>query len=163
MKETTCAFTGHRDVPDSVLPSLKEKLASELLLLIEKGYKSFVAGGAVGFDTIAAESVLELKGKYPDIKLHLVLPCECQDKYWNPLQKKKYKEILTLADSHEYVSIPYTRYCMHQRNRKMVDMSSVVICFFDGGDKGGTASTVKYAEKKGIDLINVYIKSEEAF
>ena len=73
MKEITCCFTGHRDVPAAVLPFLKDRLKSELLLLIEKGYKNFVAGGAIGFDTIAAESVLALREEYSDIKLHLVL------------------------------------------------------------------------------------------
>ncbi|MBE6649717.1 MAG: DUF1273 domain-containing protein [Ruminococcaceae bacterium] len=161
MKEITCCFTGHRDIPYSDLTDLKERLKKELVILIELGYKNFVAGGAIGFDTLAAEAVLDLKSEYSDIKLHLVLPCEGQDKFWTSEQKKKYKAVLSVADSHEYVSIPYTRYCMHQRNRKMVDMSSAVICFFDGGEKGGTASTVKYALKKGIKTVNIYTNPKE--
>ena len=156
MKEKSCCFTGHRRIPALKLITLKKKLKNELITLIEDGYTDFIAGGAIGFDTLAAEAVLELKTDYPHIKLCLVLPCKEQDKYWTVQQKKVYARILSLADSHEYVSESYTRYCMFQRNRKMVDESSVVISFFDGKDKGGTAMTVKYANKKSLPIINLY-------
>lgn len=156
MKEKTCCFTGHRSIPALKLIVLKKKLKNELITLIEGGYTDFITGGAIGFDTLAAEAVLALKKDYPHIKLRLVLPCREQDKYWTAQQKKDYRRILDLADSHEYVSESYTRYCMFQRNKKMVDESSVVISFFDGNDKGGTAMTVSYANKKGIPVINLY-------
>lgn len=36
---------------------------------IQAGYVYFGAGGALGFDTLAAQMVLKLKERYPDIKL----------------------------------------------------------------------------------------------
>ncbi len=156
MKNATCCFTGHRDIPLSRLDEVKDTLKREITALIENGYTRFVAGGAIGFDTLAAKSVLELKKDFTHITLHLVLPCHGQDKYWTDEQKAEYVHILDNADSNEYVSQSYTRYCMHERNRKMVDMSSAVIAFYDGGEKGGTAMTVKYAIHKGINTVNIF-------
>lgn len=156
MKEKTCCFTGHRDVSALKLPALKIRLKKEIEKLIDDGYETFVAGGAIGFDTLSAQAVLKLKKSYPHIKLHLALPCENQDKYWTESQKAEYARIFEEADSHEYVSRSYTRYCMFQRNRRMVDLSSAVIAYYDGEDKGGTAMTVKYAMQKQINIINIY-------
>jgi uncharacterized phage-like protein YoqJ len=40
----------------------------------KNGARFFYAGGAVGFDTIAAEAVLSLKAELPDIVLIIVVP-----------------------------------------------------------------------------------------
>ncbi len=156
MKNVTCCFTGHRDIPLSKLDAVNCALKKEITALIENGYTCFVAGGAIGFDTLAAKCVLELKKNFPEITLHLALPCHGQEKYWTDGQKKEYANILDSADSFEYVSQTYTRYCMFQRNRRMVELSSAVIAYYDGGDKGGTAMTVKYAAQKGVRTINIF-------
>ena len=155
MKDITCCFTGHRQLP-SELSALEKRLTETVTSLISDGYVNFVAGGAIGFDTLAAKVVLKLKVQFPHISLRLVLPCKEQDKYWTDAQKKEYARLLEQADSHEYVCEGYTRYCMHQRNRKMVDTSSSVVAFYNGDGKGGTASTVKYANQKGVKVINVF-------
>ena len=41
------------------------------------------AGGALGFDTLAAQTVLEMKKEYPQLRLILVLPCENQTRGWH--------------------------------------------------------------------------------
>lgn len=68
-------------------------LEKELINLIEKGYCYFGAGGALGFDTVAAQTVLHLKEKYPHIKLILVLPCIDQAKSWSHVDKVVYEDI----------------------------------------------------------------------
>jgi len=42
---------------------------------------------------------------------------------------------------------------MHKRNRHLVDNSSVCVCYLNK-ENGGTAYTVDYAGKKGLELIN---------
>ena len=42
-------------------------------LLVSKGFKYFGTGGALGFDTIAAQVVLSVKATNPEVKLILVL------------------------------------------------------------------------------------------
>ena len=63
-KEKTVCFSGHRDMKESA-DKLESRLSETVKKLIEKGYTSFVTGGARGFDTLAAETVLKLKETYP--------------------------------------------------------------------------------------------------
>ncbi len=53
-----------------------------------------------------------------------------------------------------YISQKYTPDCMLRRNRHLVDYSSVCICYLNK-TTGGTAYTVKYAQKCGLQIINI--------
>ena len=79
----TCAFTGHRPKglgypeSDGRCTALKEKLRSLIVKLIEEeGVTHFISGMAQGVDMYAAEIVLELKEKYPQITLECAIPYE---------------------------------------------------------------------------------------
>lgn len=154
MKEKTCCFTRHRDIPLIQLPIIKNKLKNTIIEYIEKGYCYFGAGGALGFDTLAAQTVLKLKETYPQIKLILVLPCLTQTRGWKEADVKEYERIKSLADKVVYTSQEYTRGCMFKRNRHLVDFSSLCIAYLTK-DEGGTAYTVKYAKQNGLNIINL--------
>ena len=109
---------------------------------------------ALGFDTLAAQTVLELKTEHPDVKLILVLPCLSQTRGRSARDIEIYEEIKSKADQVIYTSQEYTRGCMHKRNRHLVDNSSVCICYLTEST-GGTAYTVNYAKEKGLMTINV--------
>jgi len=150
-----CCFTGHRIIPNAEREEIKERLKSTLVSLIEKkGVTLFIAGGALGFDTMAALEVLSLRERYPEIKLRLAIPCENQTKGWKEKDILLYEEIMSQADDVVYTSRTYTSGCMHIRNRYMVDSSDFCVAYMTKAS-GGTAYTVKYAEKKGVEVINV--------
>ena len=65
MKKRTCCFTGHRRLSAEQAEVVKVKLKYTLTEMIKAGYLYFGAGGALGFDTLAALTVLELKKEYP--------------------------------------------------------------------------------------------------
>lgn len=92
MKNITCCFTGHRRIPLSKRKAVVQRLKTELSALINNGYQFFMAGGALGFDTIAAQTVLDLKEKYPHIKLILVLPCPNQTRGWKEKDKRIFNQ-----------------------------------------------------------------------
>ena len=152
MKSRTACFTGHRRIPQD--RNLSKALHDTILQLINAGYCYFGAGGALGFDTLAAETVLALKTKFPHIKLILVLPCLTQANGWSMADKKRYAEIKQAADKVVYTSQNYSFGCMHKRNRHLVDNSSVCVCYLTEA-KGGTFYTVNYAREKGLQVINV--------
>ena len=154
MKEKTCCFTGHRDIPSGAYQHIFNKTEETVEILIKKGYLYFGAGGALGFDTIAAFSVLKLKERYPDIRLILVLPCYSQTRGWSSEDVRIYENIKEQADQVDYTSEEYTRGCMHKRNRHLVDNSSACIAYLTE-DKGGTAYTVDYAQKHGLVVYNI--------
>ena len=93
MRNQTCCFTGHRNIPVELRSPISEILKTTIISCIEQGYLYFGAGGALGFDTLAAQTVLDLKCLYPSIKLILVLPCRDQASRWTTDDKTVYKRI----------------------------------------------------------------------
>lgn len=153
LKNQTCCFTGHRNITGSVF-ILKLRLRRAIISLIKKGVIYFGSGGAIGFDTLAALTVLELKKHYPQIKLIMILPCRNQELKWSEKDKKQYYNILERCDKKTYVSEHYYRGCMHKRNRYLVDNSRYCIAYLNQGT-GGTFYTVNYAIDNHIEVINL--------
>lgn len=159
-KETAVCFTGHRHIEGSELEEISARLYSAVCNLILRGYNTFICGGAIGFDTLAADCIISFKKRFPHIKLVLALPCRDQTVKWNNLSDiAKYKSILGAADSVYYASPLYTDGCMLERNRLMVDSSSVCIAYMKH-KRGGTAYTYKYAKSIGLRIINLYDNSD---
>lgn len=152
--KTICCFTGHRTIPSAHLEQLYALLDREILTLYKKGVRIFRAGGAVGFDTIAALRVLYLKSQGYDLFLSLILPCKDQTSNWPRSAVLDYNFVLSRADSVEYVSESYNRFCMLKRDRALVDGSGYCIAYLTE-NRGGTAYTVSYALKNGVSLINL--------
>ena len=89
---------------------------AEVEALILQGYKYFAAGGARGFDTIAAKVVVELKQAYPDIHLVLVLPFQnqyLQEKTWSDEEISDYQELQRQASTVVVLSEGYCRGIYH--------------------------------------------------
>ena len=154
MKSKTCCFSGYRKIPSTLNSDVYIETEKAIETLIKEVYCCFGSGGALGFDTIAAISVIKLRRKYPFIRLILVLPCLSQTRNWNFEDKQTYEKIKKSADKVVYVSKQYTSDCMLRRNRHLVDNSSVCICYLTD-QSGGTACTVNYAEEKGLRIINI--------
>ena len=155
IKERSVCFSGHRTVRKFEEEALRDKLSRAVDIYIRRGFDTFICGGAVGFDTMAARMVIDKKKLRPNLKLVLALPCRDQTSKWTKLEDLvAYKEILGAADEVVYTSVFYTSGCMHARNRYMVDSSSVCVAY-KHSDRGGTAYTVDYATKKGLEVINL--------
>ncbi len=154
-KSKVACFSGHRKLPQNYT-QLTADLESAIVSLIERGVVFFGAGGALGFDMLAEETVLRLKEQYPQIRLVLVLPCppEQQTLKWNSEQKRRYYDIIERADKVRVLSDRYTSSCMLDRNRHMVDNSGYLICYLRE-NTGGTSYTVRYAESVGVEVIRI--------
>lgn len=53
MKEKTVCLSGHRNIPEEKYEEIQSQLLHILSGLIQKGYRFFGTGGALGFDTMA--------------------------------------------------------------------------------------------------------------
>jgi len=156
-----CAFTGHRpkkfpwgyDEADDRCVALKKALAEQIGKLVDAGYTDFLSGMAEGTDTWAALAVLALKKGNPTLRLHCVLPCEGQANQWSASARELYSSILEQADSVVYVSQEYDKDCMLKRNRYLVDHAACLLAVYNGERRGGTAMTVRYAQKLGREII----------
>lgn len=157
IREKTCCFTGHRVIPKEELLPLRMRLRREIRRLHEeRGIEIFLAGGALGFDTLAAQEVLLARdmGVEP-IYLVLVLPCLEQAANWPLKDARLYEELITQADEVIYTGDLYTEGCMHVRNRYVVDHSALCLAYCKNDRRGGTAYTVHYAERQGLEIINL--------
>ncbi len=165
-----CAFTGHRpkkfpwgyDETDSRCVVLKKKLAAEIAKLTENGYTNFFSGMAEGADTWAAQAVLAMKKENPALMLNCILPCEGQADNWSTSAQKRYFSILEQADNIVYVSRKYSKDCMLKRNRYLVDYAACLLAIYNGEWRGGTAMTVRYANKLGREIIILNPRAGEA-
>ena len=123
----------------------------------ELGVRVFRAGGALGFDTMAALAVIDMKKKFPDVRLELILPCRDQSDVWSERDKVIYRHIISCADSVTYAEEKYTSSCMFKRNRMLVDGSDCCIAYCNGSNgRSGTGYTVDYARSKGVEVTNIY-------
>ena len=125
---------------------------------IKNGATDFNAGGAIGFDCIAATIVLELRGIYPHIRLHLILPCSNkeQTEKWSEEERAEFYRILKLSDTTEYTSEHYYDGCMKKRNARLIELADCCFCYWDGRQRSGTGQTVRMATKKIIEIVNFY-------
>jgi len=157
-KTSTCCFTGHRHIPFDEYNALDQRLEDEIEKLIRQGVRYFGAGGAQGFDTMAALAVLRLRILHPHIRLILVLPCKDQAKRWDRANKKIYNLILRDADKVVYVSRRYASGCFQERNRRLVDHSGVCLCYL-ANPGSGTAYTAHYARQNGLRVVNLAVST----
>ena len=154
LRAKTCCFTRHRSLRSEEKLKVAVRLRRIIAEQIKAGVVFYGAGGALGFDALAAQTVLEMKKEYPQLRLILVLPCEDQTRGWRSEDIAVYEDIMRRSDKVVYVSREYTPDCMHRRNRHLVDHSGTCICYLTR-NTGGTAYTVDYARRKGLRIINV--------
>ncbi len=135
----TCAFTGHRPKglgypeSDERCAALKEKLRSLIIRMIEEeGVTHFISGMAQGVDMYAAEIVLELKKRYPQITLECAIPYERQAVRWPEALRNRYFSIAERCDQETMLQRQYTPDCLRKRNQYMVDHADIVLAVWNG-------------------------------
>lgn len=155
MKEQTCCFTGHRTIPAGQLEEITARTEAKVRELISEGHRCFVVGGAIGYDTLAAELLFHLRDvEHMGIRVILAYPFDGYTSGWNEEQKATYARLLPLYDERICVASTASRGAYLQRDRYMVDASSMCIAYCTR-QTGGTAYTIRYATKKGVPVINV--------
>jgi uncharacterized phage-like protein YoqJ len=137
-----------------VIPLVNARLDELIPELIGKGFTRFLAGGAIGFDTLAAQAVVRTRELYPDIKLIIVQPCKDQEARWNEYQIAEYWRILEQADEVICLSDHYYDGCMQARNRYLAENSGLCVAYMCDGHSG-TGYTVKQAKIRDIPVINL--------
>ena len=146
-----CIFTGHREIPAHTEP-LRDALLRHITSLYADGCTDFLCGGAKGFDLLAAEALLELRPILPDVRLIMILPCMDQERAYAPADKARYRQILAQADLVRYTAHTYYKGCMLARDRVLAEAADFCLCWLTRST-GGTAYTVLYARKQGVEVI----------
>lgn len=143
-----CCVSGHRRMQNDLDV---EKLRQVFLDLIAGGVDSFLIGMALGFDALCFRILEEIR-KAQSIRIIACIPCKNQDYKYTVAQCEEYARMLQSADERVWTGENYTPYCMHKRNRFMVDNSYCLVAYLRQ-DKSGTSTTVKYAKDLGKKVI----------
>lgn len=157
-KQITACFTGHRHIPPEKIPSVNLSLSRAIASAYANGYRVFLCGGALGFDTLAARQVIAFRQDHPDVRLEIIIPCPSQSARWSLSDQAAYQEILSLADHFQVLSPFYYEGCMLSRNRYMVSHSSLCICYLVKMS-GGTWSTVREALAQDLTILKLAMPS----
>lgn len=155
-KEQTLAFTGHRFYEYRLHDKIVARLTATILEAYENGVRCFVSGFAMGFDLIAAETVLTVKNIHTDICLVAVLPYREQSERYNQYSKRKYDDLLSKADQTIVLSENYYTRCFLDRDDFLVENSSMIVAYYDGRNRGGTFYTMNQAERHKVPVVNLY-------
>lgn len=149
-----CSFSGHRKIEYNEQKRLYKALLEVISILAEEGFTEFRVGGALGFDTLSADAVLEVKKKHPQIDLVMYIPCLDQNKFYSPEQNKRYLTHINAASKRLCMSEKYYNGCMQMRNREMIKGADCLVSYLRK-DSGGTAFTVARARENGLNIIEL--------
>ncbi len=164
-RSATCTFTGHRenklpwrgDENDPRCLRLKQQIFDAAEAVYRSGVRHYICGMANGCDFYFAEAVLALRSEHPDVTLEAAIPCEGQSSRWSAALRRRYDRIAAECDYQTVIQKNYTPDCMLRRNRYMVDASSVLITAYNGS-AGGTRSTLLYAMRQGLQIIELPVE-----
>lgn len=165
-----CCFTGHR--PDDIggydetgdqRVWIRQYLGKAVDVAIAQGFTRFATGGALGVDTDAAEVVLAkrdaLRAAESPVRITLTVCGPYQGFYakWPKASIDRFFAIANQADKLIWVSpsLEYDVALLHKRNEFMVDHSELVIAVWNGKEKGGTFSCLKYARSLGRPIVRI--------
>lgn len=143
----SCFFIGHREADERLLPRLRKTVER---MITEEGVKYFYVGGYGGFDRISGFAVKELKKRYPDIMLMLVLPYHPAER---PVETPDGFDGTYYPEGMEKVP---KAHAIVRCNKHMVNTSDWLVCYVRHG-ASNSRNLLEYAqrrERKG--LLNIY-------
>ena len=150
-----CSFTGHRTIKDDHRGRIEGILQRAVRYAYDEGCREFLAGGALGFDTLVAKEIIKFRQTHPSVRLILCLPCIDQADNWSDKDKDLYNHILTSADEVIYASDTYTDSCMKERNFLLASKCDILIAYC-GRARSGSGQTIRMANSMGKKIINIY-------
>ena len=155
MKSATCCFSGHRNFPAYLEPIIRCRTENVIERLItERQVRYFGVGGALGYDTLAAGLLFEMRKRYPHIKVILVYPFDGFTSRWGEEERSIFANMLPMYDKRVCIAKKPSREAFLMRNRHLVDGSAYCVAYCTT-DVGGTAYTLRYAKGKGLWIRNI--------
>jgi uncharacterized phage-like protein YoqJ len=160
MSELKLCFTAHRVFGDSYAPTLESaRVAGALEKVVRRfgseGY-SFITGGALGGDSVAASEVL--KQGYP---LHLYLPFLSMGSNWQSrLDRLKLESHKKGAVEVRYIEVEFSRKAYLARDLAMVENSRICCALYDGREGGGTHWTLSHCKGLMRPLLLYHTKED---
>lgn len=136
----SCFFIGHRDSSEGLYPLIIREVERHI---VEYDVREFIVGRYGLFDSMAARAVQEMKGRYPGVRLALLLAYLKNEALPKGFDESVYPEGM------EYVP---KRLAIIRANRAMVDRCDYVIACVSR-NYGGAWQCLEYAKRKGKRIV----------
>ena len=152
LRPYTVSFFGHRIIEDFNRAEAKvEALIRELIL--QKEYVEFLVGRGGDFDQIVSSAVKRLQRRIRDENSSLiwVLPYSTAELYNNVKSFGNYYDEIEICDT---AQSNHPKRAYQIRNRQMVDRSDLVV-FYVEHNSGGAYQTMRYAQERGKQIVNL--------
>lgn len=154
--------TGHRSLPgeSSRVKEYRRAVADNCLA----DFKPWLVrtGMAQGWDQDIAWGCCLPDERYNAIPFDAYIPCAYQERLWPSEARQEYGQLLATARQMIHVSTEaYRPELMHRRNEAMLDdtpPNGLVLALWDGREKGGTYSALRYAQRRRptVRIVNVW-------
>ncbi len=140
----TCFMFGHATASYDALPRIEAAAERHYW---EYGIRTFMVGSRGAFDQMAATAIKELKKKYPDISLQLLLayhPAERPFDLWDGFDSSYYPPLK---------GVP-RKFAIVKANQYMIQCADSIICYVNG--IGNCRNFLEYAQRRtDIPIENV--------
>lgn len=152
------AFIGHRKIYAN---NVYENLLNAIETQIQNGCRYFTMGTHGEFDRLALRACRSLRLQYNDIEIEVVLTSLHKIEKENERDDAPYCDVKTvmyeIEDTHFKRQITLS-------NHMMIDPCDTLICYVDKNSyRSGAKSAMLYAEKHGLNIINLYREQDLPF
>jgi len=145
--KNTCCFIGHSQIYEDISKPLADAVERHIA---EYGVTDFLVGNYGAFDRMAATAVKAAKARHPGILLYLMLPYHPERGRSLP-DREGYDGFVY---PEEMEGVPFRR-AIPRLNQLMVNDSDCAIVYVRY-PFGGAATTLEYARRKGLTIINLF-------
>lgn len=149
----TVCFFGHRQMDD--FQSAEQAVESLIEALLKNNdYVEFLVGREGEFDQIVSSAVIRCKKRMDSANCSLiwVMPYLKADYVNNQESYDIYYDSVEVCDKSAHA---HPKSAIQLRNRAMVDRSDLCV-FYVSKRMGGAYHTLRYAERVGANIINLY-------
>ncbi len=152
------AFIGHRQV---FAKNIDKKLMDSIRTEIANGCKEFTMGTHGEFDSLSLNACRRLRNTYPDLQIEVVITSLHTIKKGSEFDTVPYSDVKTIM--YEIENAHYKQQ-ITLSNRQMLDTCDTLICYVDtSAYRSGAKTALRYAEKKGLKIVNLYRKEDQPF
>ena len=152
------AFIGHRQI---YAKDIAQRLTNAVQIEIRNGCTAFTMGTHGEFDRLALNICRQLRCTNKELEIEVVITT------LNAIKKDGEHDIIPYGDVKTVIfdieNVHYKRR-ITLSNRRMIDACDTVICYVDPLEyKSGAKTALRYAEKRGLKIINLYHEEDDPF
>ena len=152
------AFIWHRKV---FAKGITERTIAAIQAEIENYCTAFAMGMHGEFNSLALTACRNLRRTHNELEIELVITSLNAIKRDSELTAAPYSDVKTvmfdIEDAHFKQRITLC-------NRRMIDNCDALICYVDERVyRSGAKTTMRYAKKKGLKIVNLYRKEDHPF